>query len=174
VYVVFFDNFQPETVFVALLLKFEKLRSLFAIPLLFRVSATLQLCFSIITFSFGGSSHILKSFSLLLFPTRSLFTKSFLHLFSPFPILFLLPSLLFATFLFALQTTFFCHLPFSGLSSDAFWIEHLSDACNGDVFSIRWNRIDFIRPDFVPRLRSVYLPSVVCVDDFKDADDIAS
>jgi hypothetical protein len=156
-HVVFFDIFQAETVFVALLLNFEKPGTLFAIPLLFCVSATLQLCF-----------RALNS------PTLSLFTKSFLHSFSPFPILFLLPSLLLTTFLFAFQPMLFRCPTFSSLSSDAFWIEHLADACNGDVFTIRRNRIDFIRPDFVPRLRPVYLPSVVRVDDFKDADDSAS
>jgi len=164
-----FNLLELESAFISLLLKLKKTITLFTVPFLLCISAPLCMCFSLNAISFRVPSYILVP----PLPAQCLFTKSFLHSFSPFPILFLLPSLLLTTFLFAFQPMLFRCPTISSLSSDAFWIEHLADACNGDVFSIRRNRIDFIRPDFVPRLRPVYLPSVVRVDDFKDADDSA-
>jgi hypothetical protein len=78
------------------------------------------------------------------------------------------PFSLFSPLPFSLLLALFLGSALGFLPSEAFWTIDLTDACQLDSFRIRWNCINLISPDLVPRFGTMCLTRVMCMDDFED------
>jgi hypothetical protein len=107
------------------------------------------------------------------FPSLRFLSESPIALFSPPPICFFLGSLTLTLGCGFSALAFVSRMSNCLLSCDAFGSEDFANTCQRDAFRIGRNRVDFVGSDFMPRFWSIHLPSVMRIDDFKDAHKFA-